>query len=118
MLRYRTPSRANLIITGTKDIEWNGVPSLSKKVLYKVMQELMINMGKHSKATLITIGFKKTGSELLVKYNDNGVGASPKDLNAKNGLRNTEKRIQAIGGSITFDSGKGEGFSAHVVIPI
>jgi len=118
MLRYRTPSQANLIITGTKDIEWNGVPPLSKKVLYKVMQELMINMGKHSKASLITIVFKKSGSELLVKYNDNGVGASQKDINRKNGLRNTEKRIQAIGGSITFDSGKGEGFSAHVVIPI
>ncbi len=118
MLRYRTPSQANLIITGTKDIEWNGVPPLSKKVLYKVMQELMINMGKHSEASLVTIVFKKSGSELLVKYNDNGVGASQKDINRKNGLRNTEKRIQAIGGSITFDSGKDEGFSAHVVIPI
>lgn len=39
------------------------------------------------------------------------------ELNGKNGLRNTEKRIEAIGGTVIFDSIKGDGFRAHIAIP-
>ncbi len=117
MLRFRTPSEANLFVTGVKDIDWGEMTPLSQKVLFKIMQELMINMGKHSKANMVTIVFKHTGKTMMVKYSDNGVGASKEALNAKNGLRNTEKRIQAIAGTVIFDSGKGEGFTAHITIP-
>nr|WP_298793861.1 hypothetical protein [uncultured Allomuricauda sp.] len=117
MLRFRTPSDAKLFITGSKEIIWEDVAPLTKTVLYKVLQELMINMGKYSKATLITIAFRKTGKLLKVDYADDGVGAPIEALNAKNGLRNTEKRIQALGGTITFDSGKGDGFRANIILP-
>ena len=117
MLRFRTPPNAKLFITGSKDVNWSDVSPLTKTVLYKVLQELMINMVKHSKATLITIAFQRKGKMLRVDYADDGVGASVEDLNAKNGLRNTEKRIQAIRGTITFDSGKGNGFRAKIILP-
>lgn len=118
MLRFRTPSEANLFLTGVKDFPWNEMAPLSQKVLFKVVQELMINMGKHSEADMVTIVFKSMGKSVMVNYSDNGVGASPMELNGKNGLRNTEKRIQAIGGSITFDSHKGQGFKAFIMIPL
>lgn len=118
MLRFRTPSDTNLFMTGVKEIEWHEIAPLTQNVLFKVMQELMINMGKHSNADMVTIVFKSEGKTLEVKYADNGVGASAEQLKAKNGLRNTEKRIQAIGGSITFDSHKGQGFKAHITIPL
>lgn len=117
MLHFRTPKNANLFITGVKDIQWNEMAPLSQQVLFKVLQELMINMARHSHAKMVTLGFKRTGKTLSVKYSDNGVGASLEELNAKNGLRNTEKRIQAIGGSIIFDTAKGEGFTVRVTIP-
>lgn len=117
MLRYRTPDSAKLLISGNREVDWERMATLSKKVLYKVLQELMINMGRHSGATLVTIGFEERGNMLMVGYTDNGVGASEQDLKAKNGLRNTEKRIQAIGGTITFGSGKGEGFRVQLEIP-
>ncbi|WP_108424524.1 tetratricopeptide repeat-containing sensor histidine kinase [Flagellimonas amoyensis] len=117
MLRYRTPDHAKLLISGSKEVDWEGMDPLAKKVLFKVLQELMINMGKHSMATLVTIGFVESEKILKVLYSDNGEGASEQDLKYRNGLRNTEKRIQAIGGTITFGSGKGEGFKASLVIP-
>ena len=117
MLQYRTPENAKLYHSGSGGIDWEHVNPLMKKVLFKVLQELMINMGRHSEATLITIGFEDSAKILIVEYADDGVGASEQDLKAKNGLRNTEKRIQAIGGTITFDSGKDEGFKAHIKIP-
>nr|WP_293295777.1 tetratricopeptide repeat-containing sensor histidine kinase [Allomuricauda sp.] len=118
MLQYRTPSTANLFITGKKEIDWDKIAALTKEVLYKVIQELMINMGKHSEASLVTIGFNRKGKMLQVNYVDNGVGATRQDLNARNGLRNTEKRIQAIGGTIIFDSRKDDGFKVQITIPI
>lgn len=118
MLHYRTPDKANLFITGNKEIDWDKMAVLTKEVLYKVIQELMINMGKYSKATMVTIGFKRKGEMLQVNYSDNGIGATPQDLLTRNGLRNTEKRIQAIDGTITFDSRKGDGFKAQINIPI
>lgn len=117
MLQYRTPGNAKLYHSGSGGIDWERVNPLAKKALFKVLQELMINMGRHSEATLITIGFEDSAKILIVEYADDGVGASEQDLKAKNGLRNTEKRIQAIGGTITFDSGKDEGFKAHIQIP-
>lgn len=117
MLRHRTPESAKLLISGSKDVDWEGMAPLSKKVLFKVLQELMINMGRYSKATLVTIGFEEKGNMLKVAYTDNGVGASKEDLKTKNGLRNTEKRIQAIGGTITFDTGKDDGFKANIIMP-
>lgn len=117
MLRHRTPESAKLLISGSKDVDWEGMAPLSKKVLFKVLQELMINMGRYSEATLVTIGFEEKGNMLKVAYTDNGVGASKEDLKTKNGLRNTEKRIQAIGGTITFDTGKDDGFKASITMP-
>ncbi len=117
MLRYRTPENAKLLISGSRKLDWDGMAPISKKVLYKALQELMINMERHSKANLITIGFGEKDKMLGVDYADNGVGATEQELKGKNGLRNTEKRIQAIGGTITFDSDKGEGFRVHIEIP-
>jgi len=77
----------------------------------------MINMNKYSQATIITITFKNMPNLLQINYSDNGVGASVKELNTKNGLRITENRIKAIGGTIIFDSEKEKGFNSFTDAP-
>lgn len=106
-----------LMTTGSTEVDWLILSPLSKKTLFKVMQELMINMQKHSNATLISIVFEQTNKILKITYADDGVGASKEELDIKNGLWNTEKRIKAIGGTIIFDSEKGQGFEAQLQIP-
>lgn len=108
-----------LLLSGNSDIDWAQFSGLHKQTIYRVLQELLINMQKHSEASLISLSFKKESQNLHIEYFDNGKGASKEDLNSKNGLWNTEKRIRAIDGSITFDSNLGgEGFKASIVIPI
>ena len=65
----------------------------------------------------MAITFENSGSDLKINYEDDGIGASKKELLLKNGLLNTEKRIKAIGGSIIFDSEKGNGFKAEIRVP-
>lgn len=117
MLSSQTPQNTKLYITGRNDIDWLAINALSKLTIYKVLLQLMMNMKEHSHAKLVTISFKSTEDTLKINYIDDGVGASSDELNTKNGLRNTENRIQAINGTIIFDSEKEEGFKAEIEIP-
>tara|TARA_R110000868_G_scaffold36471_10_gene129610 strand:+ start:3062 stop:4993 length:1932 start_codon:yes stop_codon:yes gene_type:complete len=117
MLHSHIPKNAKLFILGSKEIEWSKVNILTKTTLYKIFRELMINMSKYSQATVVTISFKEVSKYIKINYSDNGVGASKIEMNSKNGLRNTEKRIQAIGGTIIFETEKGKGFKAEIKTP-
>ncbi|MGO4912886.1 ATP-binding protein [Leeuwenhoekiella sp. W20_SRS_FM14] len=117
LLQIQKPENTNLFITGVQNISWEHVDQWSKVALYKVLRELMINMRKHSEAKLVTVKFSEESNSLKINYEDNGVGASKEALILKNGLRNTEKRIKAIGGTISFDTETGKGFRALIYLP-
>lgn len=116
-LEYSKPIDVELIFNGAKELDWSIVGHQTKTILFKVLHELVINMARHSKASQTVILFKEEKKNIVIYYEDNGVGASKESLLRKNGLRNTEKRIQAIEGSITFDSEEGKGFRAEIQIP-
>ena len=117
MLDLHKPQEIRLIISGSKDILWERIGSMSKVTLYKVLRELFINMTKHSQATTVTLNFRQDSENIEVRYSDNGIGVSKNKKIVKNGLQNTEKRIEAIGGTITFESEQGNGFKALILIP-
>jgi signal transduction histidine kinase len=87
-----------------------------KITLYRVLQELMVNMKKHSECSLVAIGFKNNGQFLEISYSDNGKG-SQNQLHTKNGLQNVENRIFSINGNITFDTEPDKGFKVKITIP-
>jgi len=66
-----------------------------KIVMYRVLQELMVNMKKHSNCSLVMIGFKDHNNTLEITYSDNGKGTD-NQLQIKNGLQNVENRIFSI----------------------
>lgn len=87
-----------------------------KITLYRVLQELMVNMKKHSECSLVAIAFKNNGQFLEISYSDNGKG-SQNQLHTKNGLQNVENRIFSINGTITFDTKPNKGFKVKITIP-
>ncbi|WP_299247082.1 tetratricopeptide repeat-containing sensor histidine kinase [uncultured Aquimarina sp.] len=117
MLTNYTKNNIKLILRGIEKITWDTVDKNLKITIYRVLQELMTNMQKHSQADLVAIVFKNEKNKLTIKYSDNGVGIQKEEIKSKNGLRNTEKRIQAINGTIIFDSEKDKGFKAEIKIP-
>jgi signal transduction histidine kinase len=102
-------SNTNVITKGLSKIEWSKVKDYKKTVIYRVIQELLTNMKKHSKAKLVVLNFSNDGNKIVIEYTDNGIGC---DLKKQNGLHNTENRMHAINGSITFKSQISEGFNA------
>ena len=111
-LNYQTPI-LRIITKNTSTIDWTKVPALKKNTIYRVTQELMTNMKKHSQANLVLWDFNKKGKKIIITYTDNGKGTK---LKKKNGLLNTESRIKAMKGNITFESNVNQGFKAKIII--
>jgi len=95
---------------------WEKVAPAVKEEVYQMIRELMVNMKKHSQASHVAVKFEKTDGAVQIQYKDNGVGISG-DLIYKNGLRNTASRIEAIGGTITFDTKIEKGLKVNLSFP-
>jgi signal transduction histidine kinase len=109
---YRSAT-TKVLTRNLQQIDWRALGDLQKKTIYRVLQELMTNMRKHSNARLVVLSFSQQGKKLRVEYSDNGIGTT---LARKNGLQNAENRMEAIGGRITFESGPGTGFKATLIL--
>lgn len=103
-------------VGNTADL-WRKVSIPVKYEIEHILQELMVNMKKHSSASNINILFKQENNQISIDYTDNGIGL-PKDIQFKNGLSNTENRIKNISGTITFDTKVEKGLAIHISFPI
>ncbi|WP_303318582.1 tetratricopeptide repeat protein [Flavivirga abyssicola] len=100
------------IITNNIDaINWSKVSGHKKMAVFRSIQELLVNMKKHSQAKVVSIVFKEHHRKKEIVYSDDGIGVSVKDVKL-NGLLNVESRIKSIGGSFNFTTSKGNGFKA------
>lgn len=112
---YESPT-IKVIIRNGNPIEWSKLASDKKIALQRVIQELMVNMKKHSGASLVVIGFDSNLKQVIITYSDNGIGFSETAI-LKNGLQNAENRIQAVKGLLTFDFNSPKGFKAQITFP-
>jgi signal transduction histidine kinase len=111
-------SMVNVLINGVDTIKWTELENHKKIIVYRVVQELLVNMKKHSKCSLVVLTFKKNENKLQIDYTDNGVGIGNSELISKNGLLNVENRIHAVKGTITFDTKSNKGFRVSLDFPI
>ena len=106
----------NVLIQNQNTINWLSVKKEVKIAVYRTLQELLVNMKKHSQCSVVVIRFENTKKEIIINYSDNGIGTS-KMLKFKNGLQNAENRILAIKGTLTFETESGKGFKAQIIVP-
>lgn len=118
MLLEFQDSQVKIITAGIDDFSWDSLNKIKKVVLYRIIQELLVNMKKHSQADLVVIKFSKSNKYAEIQYTDNGVGFDKNEKNIKNGLQNVETRIETINGTITFDSKVKKGVKAVLRFPL
>lgn len=112
---FNSPS-TNVILKTDDTINWDKLNKETKITLHRVMQELMVNMKKHSNCSIVVITFINHPKQLEIKYADNGQGINPQTFDKK-GLQNVENRIHAIKGIIIFDNESNKGFKVNLSIP-
>ncbi|ERJ59931.1 hypothetical protein M472_14270 [Sphingobacterium paucimobilis HER1398] len=117
MLRSYANESRQVIMAGNEAELWAAIPQNIKNELEHTLQELMVNMRKHSGADRVVLRFDRLEGALNVFYNDNGVGLS-ENFSKGNGLNNTGTRMENINGSIKFVSERGEGLKVYISIPI
>ena len=105
-----TSDHCKVIHKGLLEVNINQLAKEKQIVVYRVLQELLVNMKKYSEATLVLVTFSVEKNKLSVAYQDNGKGVE--NLSVKNGLQNMEIRIKSVGGFITFESKQEKGFKA------
>ncbi|RYJ37792.1 Signal transduction histidine kinase [Flavobacterium anhuiense] len=110
-------SKINFLINGLDEISWDQVDEIKKVSIYRIIQELLVNMKKHSDASLVALTFKKRKNTIIINYTDNGKGIDSNKMVHKNGLHNIENRIRAIKGEIEIDSDFGNGFKVLIKLP-
>ncbi|WP_317041414.1 tetratricopeptide repeat-containing sensor histidine kinase [Flavobacterium chungangense] len=106
----------NVIINNIEKINWHDIDKIKKITIYRILQELMVNMKKHSEASIVVIKFDNSPKKIFIDYTDNGKGCDQNKI-IKNGLQNMENRILAVKGTITFDTQPEKGFKVKISMP-
>jgi len=88
--------------------------------VYRIVQEGLNNVIKHSKATTAHIEIRKNGNQLAIAVQDNGKGI-PLPVTEENGnkargfgLAGIAERVRVLGGSLALDSGPSHGTAINI----
>jgi len=86
--------------------------------IYRIVQEGLNNVIKHSKATAARIEIRKTGNRLAIAVQDNGAGIPLLVENGNKargfGLAGIAERVRVLGGSLAVDSRPSHGTAINI----
>lgn len=89
-------------------------PKRTELMLYRIIQELVNNILKHSKATTATIHFSKLEQQIEIEVEDNGIGFQ--DEHENQGLFSIRERLSTIGGKFQIDGKPQLGSRARLIL--
>jgi signal transduction histidine kinase len=90
-------------------VEENEIPDSLRTALFRVMQEAMNNVAKHSKADLARLILRKTAGKIELSIEDNGAGFDPENTKQGLGLTSMRERTELSGGTFAVESTVGKG---------
>lgn len=111
LLMQHNRKDTKVVINNINTVNWENVADHKKMIVFRCLQELMVNMKKHSEAKLVSVVFKALNNKNEIRYADDGIGFEYEGVK-QNGLLNMESRIKGIGGSFKFTTSKGKGCKA------
>ncbi|MBK1441079.1 histidine kinase [Parapedobacter sp. ISTM3] len=85
--------------------------------IYRIVNELINNIMKHSCATQATVQLVETADMLIITVEDNGIGFDDLSTSAGIGLKNVYSRTQYLGGRCLIDTNK-NGTTITIEIPL
>jgi NarL family two-component system sensor histidine kinase LiaS len=81
------------------------MPFLLEQTLFRVTQEALANIARHSRATRVEVCLAWAGEQVTLTLADNGQGFNPATIPGKGlGLRSMRERVEAIGGHLSVAS--------------
>ena len=105
-------------------IKESDVPESLKTVIYRILQEALNNVAKHSNADTVDLSVKRTERRLELEVRDNGRGFDMEELpssmgpEAGMGLEGMQDRVEFTDGRFEIVSQKGKGTTVRAAWPI
>ena len=106
------------------DMQEDEVPEPLKMVIYRILQEALNNISKHSGAGLVHLFFRKTNGKMEMDIQDNGQGFDLQNAFSEEtplrglGLASMRERAEHSGGSFSIESMKGKGTHIRASWPL
>jgi two-component system sensor histidine kinase UhpB len=90
--------------------------------IYRIIQESLTNILKHSNASQVTVVIKKdrldNTERINLKIEDNGIGIDQDKIIPGFGLLGMKERVEMNGGIFEFESSTGNGVKINIFVPI
>ena len=88
--------------------------------LFRILQETLTNVARHSKATRVEVVLQKQRDRLVLLIRDNGRGFDQADpsLSKSLGLLGMRERAAILGGQVNISSAPGKGTTVSAWIPL
>ena len=93
------------------------VPENLKIVIFRILQEALNNIAKHSQGNRVVLTLGKRNYRMILKIRDNGVGFYPGNCPRGLGLSSIKERVQLSGGIFILESSPGKGTCLEVRWP-
>lgn len=103
------------------EIQENDIPSPLKTVIYRILQEALNNVAKHSQADLVQLSLQKTDNGVELTMHDNGTGFDLTEAIALQpsrrgfGLASMRERAELSGAKFDMASSVGKGTTIRVM---
>lgn len=102
-------------VTGSQPL----IPTDTKQALYRIAQEALSNVRKHSQATAVQITLVYNERSITLCVQDNGIGFnSQAQFEHSFGITCMRERARMFGGMVNVHSEKGKGTTIEAVIPV
>jgi signal transduction histidine kinase len=86
--------------------------------VFRILQESLANVMKHSGATAARVALRDGGGVLNITVEDNGRGFDPEGARMGHGLNNIRERAARLGGEAAITSSDGAGTKVALSIPV
>jgi signal transduction histidine kinase len=97
------------------------LPLEAQEVVYRVAQESLNNVAKHSQASRVNVSVRAADKKLRVRISDNGIGFSAEAAGRRPmsfGLAGMRERAELLGGTLAVRSAPGMGTVVILDLPV
>ena len=115
-----------------RDIRWQvrldnldrEFPTLTQTFIYRIVQEILTNIGKHAKPSRVSVRVKRNPTAARFTVEDNGCGFDTSQIHSLNdpnrglGLAAMEERVRMQGGTLEIISRENQGTRIAFTLPL
>ncbi|SFJ65368.1 tetratricopeptide repeat-containing sensor histidine kinase [Myroides guanonis] len=97
-------------------VNWSLFSLNERLQIFRILQELLQNVNKYSKASQCTVWFLKKENDLVIKIIDNGIGFDQNTKSKGIGFSNIQERAKSISANLTITSKIGSGTQITLIL--